>query len=391
MIISGVLTAAMVTACISLSIRGNKTIKLGVIVPLTGEEALYGQSVKNGIELAVEDYNAKGGILGAKIETVVYDDKADPVKAVNAFEKLANKDEVDAVIGGILTSTAMAVAPLSQKYNLPTITPTATNKDITKGYKTLFRAGYTNDFQGRGLAQFAYDQLNARRAAVIYNIEKDYSIELANTFKAAFEKKGASVVNYEGYTADTKDFSSIITNIKDADADVLFIPEYYSTAAQIIKQVKQAGLHIELLGTNGWEGWERVENGEEIFEGGYFSNQYAVDEPRPQNRYFLQRYRKKYKETPNASAALGSDAAVILLEAMKKAGTTESNKIIEWLESIRLQGVTGSITFYKEHDPIKTLYMFKIHNGKNILIQKQRMDVKIGSVNWTSRLKYGIF
>lgn len=352
------------------SIRESEIIKIGVIVPLTGDLAIYGQPVKNSIDLAVENYNAKGGILGKKITLIIYDSKADPTEAINAFEKLATIDKVDGVIGGVITATALVLAPLSLKYNLPMITPSAVNPAVTKGYKTVFRTSFISPYEAKGLAEFAYEKLYARKAAVLYNSSEQYSIQLAEDFKNAFEAKGAKIVAYERYTDETKDFNSIIMKIKAINPEILFIPDYYSTAALIVQQVKQAGLDLKILGGEGWEGWETVEGGKEIFEDTYFSNHYAVDIPTPENKNFIQSYKKKFNENPNVNAALGYDAVAVMLEGIKKAGTTKSADLIEKLEKTNFQGATGHISFDKDHNPIKPIYMFRIQEGQNILIQR---------------------
>jgi len=372
MIIPVVLGVVILTVCTLASTRNNEIVKLGVIYPQTGttSQVEFGQELINGIELAVENYNSKGGVLGKKIETVVYDSKYDPVEAVKAFERLANEDKVDAVIGGEISSTALALAPLSVKYNLPMITPTATNVDVTKGKKTVFRACLTDAYQGKGLAQFAYDKLNARKAAVMYNKEIAYSVGLAKAFREAFEEKGAEVVSYQEYANDTKDFNDILLNIKKSNPDVLFIPDYYDTIVPIIKQVKQVGIDIQLLGSDAWDGWRRAENGGEILEGSYYSGQYSEDYPTPVNRDFVKAYNEKYKEIPKTSASpLAYDAVGIILEAVKKAGTTDYNEVIKMLEATNYSGVTGHISFDRQHNPIKPIYMFKMQEGENILIQ----------------------
>lgn len=368
--------------------RQNNAIKIGIIASLTGEESNFGQSVKNAVDLAVENYNVQGGVLGKKIETIVYDDKADPSEAVLAFEKLVNNDKVNAVIGGGISATALPIAPLAAKYNIPMITPTAKHPDITKGYKPVFRAGFTTEYEARGLAQFAYNKLNARKAAVLYDISNIYSTELAENFKTAFEAVGGSVTSYQAHPHGTEDFSPYLENIKMDNPDVLFIPNYYQLTALILKQVKESGLDVIPLGADGWDGWERMESGREFFEGAYFSNDYAEEDPAPQNKNFIAAYRKKYRQVPNASAALGYDSAVILFEGMKKAATTEANSVIERLEAIHFQGVTGDIHFDKEHNPQKPIYMFQIQNGKANLIQKIRP--LRGNVLNTDMIKLGV-
>lgn len=354
--------------------RQNNTIKLGFITPLTGDEAIYGQSAKNGFELAVERYNALGGVLGKKIEPIVYDDKGDPTEAVNAFEKLVNSDKADAVIVGILSPVALAIAPLSAKYNLPVIVPAAAYADITKGYKTVFRAATTSLMHGSAIAQFAYDTLNARKASIMYNPTNVYSTEVAEAFKNTFETKGGVIVSDVQYPEGTEDFNAFLSTVKESNPDAVLISDYTTAASMIAKQAKESGINATLVGGGGWEGWQQIEDGDKIFEGGYFVQQYAVDEPSSENKNFITAYKRKYNETPDALAALGYDAALIMLEAMRKAGTTKSDIVVDWLEATNLKGVTGEIKFDRQHNAVKPLYIFRIQGGKNILVQKIRPE-----------------
>lgn len=366
-VVVGTLIASIMTGC-SQAKKESNVIKIGGIGPTTGKVAVYGQAVKNAVKLAIDEYNQKGGVLGKKIEYIAYDDKGDVTEAVNAFNKLVNNDEVDVLIGGVTSSPTLAVAPLAAKKGIPMITPTATALDVTKAGENVFRVCYTDPYQGKMAAQFAKEDLKAAKVAVMYNTADDYSVGLAEMFKNTFEKNGGKVVNYEGYNADDKDFKSILTNVKANKPEVLFVPDYYNTVALISKQVKEVGIQATLLGGDGWDGVLSVEK--DAVNGAYFVNHYAADDQAKQVQDFIEVYKDKYKDEPNALAALGYDAAVVILEAIKKAGSTDPKAINKALQESNVDGITGHITFDQDRNPVKSVSMIKIENGQNKLFKK---------------------
>ena len=372
-IAAGALMTSLLAGCTSggkgsQEIQKSNVIKLGGIVPTTGKVAVYGQAVKNGVTLAVEQYNAEQGVLGKQIEYISYDDKGDVTEAVNAFKKLVSNDKVDAIVGAVTSSPTLAITPLAAKDNIPMITPTATALDVTTAGDNIFRACFTDPYQGKLAGEFSKDELKASTAAILYNTADDYSTGLAAAFKEAFEAKGGKVVNYEGYNADDKDFKSILTNVKANNPDVLFLPDYYNTVALISKQVKEVGITATLVGGDGWDGVLTVEK--EGVEGAYFINHYATDDQAKEVQDFIKAYKAKYNEDPNAFAALGYDAAVVMLESIKKAGSTDKKAVIQALKEADVTSVTGRITFDAKRNPVKSVSVIRIQGGQNKLFKK---------------------
>lgn len=346
------------------------SIKLGFIGPTTGDVAVYGIAAKNAVELYIEQFNKNGGIGGKKIELISYDDKGDATEAVNAYNKLVTSDEVVAIIGAITSTPTIAVAQNSVKDNIPIMTPTATHPDVTSYGNNTFRSCFLDPFQGSTMANFASSELKAKTAAIIYNTSDTYSTGLKDSFTAKAGELGLQVVATEGYGKDDVDFRAQLTNIAAQNPDVLFIPEYYNNVYLIASQAKEIGLKATLLGVDGTDGVLSLEGADQsVFEGMYFANHYSTDDPSEIVQNFLTGFKDKYKETPNALAALGYDGAMILINAIKTvadAGTAIDNSpacftaIIDALEKTDMECVTGHITYDAQNNPVKSCAIIKI-------------------------------
>ncbi len=343
------------------------TIKIGGIGPLTGELAMYGTNAMNGAQLAI---NESDGALGKKIEFIILDDKGDITEATNAYNKHVNNNEVSAIIGAVTSQPSAAVAVAAAKDNTPMITPTGTAIDITTYGENVFRACYTDPFQGKVIAAFAASSLEKKTAAVIYNKDSDYSIGCAEAFKTTFEEKGGSIVGYESYSNSDKDFKSQLTNIASKNPDVLFIPDYYSVVALIAKQVKDVNLKAVLLGTDGWDSVHSVVEDPSLIEGAFFCNHYSPDDTDPEVQNFITKYKETYGSEPNAFAALGYDAAKLIINAIETAGTTDKEAVVEALKNTDISAVTGSIKFDEERNPIKSVSILQIQNGQYKMYEK---------------------
>lgn len=345
-------------------------IKIGAIVPETGEVSVYGKAALSGYKLAIKEYNEKGGILDKKIKLITYDNKGDGNETVNAYNKLVDSDNVDAIIGAVISTNTQAIAPLAARDGIPMITATATaDKKITDQGDNIFRSCFTDPYQGQKIADFANEDLNAKTATIVYNTASDYSDGLAKAFQAKFEANGGKVLAVEGYTDQDKDFKSILTKIKGQNADVLLIPDYYEKIALITKQARDIGIKSTFLGGDGWDGViGKIDN--EIIEKSYFSNHYATDDTSEVVQSFIKNFETEYGEKPNAFAALGYDAATTMIEAIKSAGTTDKAKIVEALKKIELDLVSGKTKFEKG-EPIKEVTIIRIENGENKLETKK--------------------
>ena len=340
------------------------TIKIGGVAPLSGAVAVYGVECKKGIDLAVEEINAAGGINGQKIEFICEDDEGDAAKSVSAYKKLVTKDRTKLIIGSLTSGCTIAITAQAQANKVVQIAPAATAVAVTDAGNYIFRACFTDPFQGRVGGKFAAANLGAKKAAILYDIGNDYSVGLTDNFVSEFTKQGGTVVAKESYATGEKDFNAIITKVKAANPDVIYLPDYYSTVALIAKQLRAQGVTVPFIGGDGWDGLTEVA-GDEVLNG-YYSNHYAADSDSPVVQKFIKAFEKKYNEKPNAFATLGYDAMYMLKDAIVKAGTTDAAKVRDALEATDRDYVTGHIKFDSKRNPIKSAVMIKMikENGK---------------------------
>jgi branched-chain amino acid transport system substrate-binding protein len=336
-----------------------ETIKLGVVGPMTGDYSLYGTAVRDAALQAAAEINADGGINGQEVEIVYADSKGDPVEGVNAYNKLRDEDGIVGLIGGTFSGVTLAIKEIAITDNMPVLTPTATNVEVTVDADNVFRACYLDDYQGAAVASFAEDTLGAETAAIIYNKDDAYSEGLYEGFEAAF---GGEIVAVEAYGSTDKDYSAQLTAIQAENPDVLFIPDYVATVGPILEKVADMGMEVTCLGGDGWDGIQA--DYADAAEGTYFANHYAADNPDEAVQNFISGYEELYSETPNALAALAYDATFIMAEAIETAGSTDSEAIIEALAGIEYTGVTGTIKFDEQGDPDqKDVAIIKVTDG----------------------------
>ena len=351
--------AAVATIVAGLSCAGGNAIKIGLVVPLTGDIKTFGESTRNGAMLAIDEVNAAGGINGRKIDVVTTDDKNDPTETGNAGSKLIDMDRVAAVIGSVSSKCSVPLSDKCESAKIPMITPSSTNPKVTvdvngKRKDYVFRACFIDPFQGTVGAKFAIDSLKAKTAAVMYDVGNDYSKGLADYFKAAFEKGGAKVVAFESYAKDDVDFSALLTKIKQSNPDVLFVPDYYNKVGLITKQARQLGVKAVFLGGDGWDSPEMAKIAGDAIIGGYFTNHYSPDDPRPEVQEWVKKYQAKYGQKPDALATLGYDAGLLLIQALKNAPNAKPDEIKAALGAIKdFPCVSGKITFDEWGNPIK--------------------------------------
>jgi len=350
----------------------SKDVKVGVIVPLSGAVPSFGLSVKEGTMLAINEWNAKGGVLGKKIVPIIEDGQCSADAAVNAANKLINQDKVKFILGETCSGATIPVTEITNPAKILQISPCATNPNVTvdKAGKTkdyIFRACYIDPFQGGILGQFAYNNLKATKAFVMYDQGNDYTIGLANAFEAQFTKLGGQIVGKETYTKTDTDFSAILAKIKNAKPQVVLLPDYYNIVNLVTKQAKEKGISVPFVGG---DGWDSADLDKAAAAGGYFTNHYSKDDPRPIVQEFLKSYGAAYKtddgkdKVPDALAVLGYDSANLMFQAMKDANSTDPAKVKAALEKISLDGVTGKITFDNVHNPVKALTILQVKKDK---------------------------
>lgn len=341
----------------------SNTIKIGTIQSISGPVSTYGIQTRDAIKMAVEEINTKGGVLGKQVELIVEDDEASPDKTTNAFKKLVAKDKVVGIVGALISKCTLAITKEAQAKKIVLLTPTSTNDTVTDAGDYVFMSCYNDSFQGQVGAQFAYETLKVKNAAILYDITNDYSKGLTKNFKEKFEALGGKVVTSESYSAGDKDFNAQLTKIKATKPEVLFIPDYYNTVSLIAKQVKSQGMNVKMLGADGWD--EITNNAGDEVLGSYYCNHYSPMSDDPDVQAFVKKYAEKFKITPNALAALGYDATYIMLNAIEKAGSTDSDKIKAALMETDGKFVTGNIKFNEQRKPVKSAVMLKIIKGSD--------------------------
>lgn len=348
------------------------TIKVGVLAPLTGSVAQYGNAVANGIRLYTKELNAAGGINGKQVELVEYDEEGDAAKAVTGYNHLADEGVV-AILGDVTTGPTIAVAAESQSDRLPMITASATAPAVTYNaetdtvYDNVFRSCFIDPFQGEKMAMFANEKLEAKTAAVIMNTGSDYSMGCAKTFKEKCKELGVKVVATESYAAGAVDFQSQLTNIASKNPDVLFIPDLYDNIAMITLQARDAGVKSKLVGSDGWDSVLTTVTDPSLLEGAYYCSGYSAQDTSEAVQTFLKSYQAEYKAEPNMFSAQAYDAAMILFSALQKAdadGKLDNETVISYMKETDMDCVTGHVTFDKYNNPQKSAVIINITNGE---------------------------
>ncbi len=338
------------------------TIRVGVYVDLTGQTSSFGQSTKNGIELAVEEINKAGGVNGKQIQLIIEDDQGRPEQAKTVVSKLINQDKVHAVLGEVASTNSLAAAPVAQEAKIPMITPSSTNPKVTEVGDYISRVCFIDPFQGSVMAKFATNTLKAKTAAILGDVNSDYSKGLTQFFEEEFTKSGGRVLAKEAYTQTDPDFKGQLTKIRNLNPDVIYIPGYYGQVGIIAKQARELGMNIPLMGGDGWDSPELWKLGGDSLKNTFISNHYAADNPAPEIQNFVKAYQAKFNVVPDSLAALAYDAAKVLADAIKRAGGTESAKLKDAINSTKdFAGVTGRITLDSGRNAIKSAVVLALN------------------------------
>lgn len=360
------LAVTFLTGCGPKETSGHDTIKIGEYASMTGGRATFGVSSHEGTAMAIDEINAAGGVLGKKIELIMEDDLSKPGEPATVVNKLIARDNVVAILGEVASSASLEAAPICQQNKIPMISPASTNPDVTKTGDYIFRVCFIDPFQGTVMANFADKTLKAKRVAVFTDVKNDYSKGLAKYFKAQFKANGGEIVAELDYNAGDKDFKAQLTTIKGANPDAVFVPGYYTEVGIICAQAKQLGLNVPLFGGDGWESEDLVKIGGEAVEGNYFSSHYHPAVGTDLCRKFVENYQKRYNgKMPDTMAALGYDSALVLADAIKRAGSTDPQKLRDAIAATKnVPAVTSVITLNENRDPIKSAVIIQIKNGK---------------------------
>lgn len=340
------------------------TIKVGVYGDLTGQTSSFGQSTKNGIELAVEEINNAGGVNGKKIQLVVEDDQGRPEQAKTVVSKLINQDKVQAVLGEVASTNSLAAAPVAQEAKIPMITPSSTNPKVTEVGDYVSRVCFIDPFQGSVMAKFAANTLKAKTAAILGDVNSDYSKGLTQFFEEGFTKLGGKVVAKEAYTQTDPDFKGQLTKIRNLNPDVIYIPGYYGQVGIIAKQARELDMNMPLLGGDGWDSPELWKLGGASLKNAYISNHYSAENPAPEIQNFVKAYKAKFSVEPDSLAALAYDAAKVLADAIKRAGGTDPAKLKDAINATKdFPGVTGKISLDGSRNAVKPAVVLELEPG----------------------------
>jgi branched-chain amino acid transport system substrate-binding protein len=345
--------------------ESSNEIVIGEFGSLTGTTATFGISSRNGIDMAIEEINKAGGVLGKQVRVIVEDDQGKPEEAQTVATKLINKDRVIALLGEVASSRSLAAAPVAQQNAIPMISPSSTNPKVTQVGDYIFRVCFIDPFQGLVMAKFAANTLKTMNIAILRDIKNDYSVGLADVFIENFKKMGGTIVADESYSEGDTDFSAQLTALKSKGPQAVFIPGYYTEVGLIARQARKLGLNVPLLGGDGWDSPKLLEIGGEALNNTYYSNHYSAEDPSPAIQKFVSEYKAKYKEVPDALAGLAYDAAKILFDAITRANSTEAAKVRDALAQTKdFQGVTGKITIDAERNAVKPAVVLQVKDGK---------------------------
>lgn len=333
---------------------------IGTLGPTSGSTAVYGKATTNATKLAVDDYNKEHG---TNIKVLVEDTAGDAAQAVNIYNKFTTQDGVAAIIGGTLSGETYAIAQKSSDTGIPILTPSGTAQNITDDTgDNVFRACYTDPQQAEKIADFAVDTLSAKKAAIIYNQDDDYSTGLEEAFTKEFESKGGTVEASEAFGSSDKDYSTQLTNIASKDIDVLFVPNYYEADVNIAKKARELGITAQLIGCDGWDGVVDVAGSDtSAIEGAIFINQYSPDMESVQN--IMKEYQDAYGESINSFGINSYDSTILMIEAIREANSLKASDIVAQLKKTDYDGVLGNIKFDDNGDPIKTPIFVTIKDG----------------------------
>jgi branched-chain amino acid transport system substrate-binding protein len=367
-----ILVFLVISLAVVLPGSAERILKVAILAPLSGPVPTFGVSTRDGALLAIEEWNARGGVLGMKIIAVVEDSQCTPDPAVNAANKVIDMDGVRYIIGEVCSKASIPVSEIANDRGVIQVSPTSTNPSVTvdasgqtKPY--IFRACFIDPWQGTVGARFASSKLKAKTAFILVDQANDYTKGLAEFFEKAFLQGGGKIVGKESYTSTDSDFSAILAKVRIARPDVVYLPDYYNIVNLVTKQAKEKGIQAPFLGGDGWDSSDLDAN---AAEGGYYTNHYSADDPRPEVQNFSKAYGAKFKDDsgnakiPDALATLAYDATNLLLQAIKETGADDPALVKNSLAKIRFNGVSGRISFDAQHNPVKSAVILAVRGGK---------------------------
>ncbi|WP_257453510.1 ABC transporter substrate-binding protein [Archangium lipolyticum] len=348
---------------------GSDTILLGEVGSLTGAQATFGISTRNGIDLALKEANAAGGVKGKKLAVRVYDDQGKPEEAAQAVTRLITQDKVVLILGEVASSNSLAMAEKAQAAGVPMITPSSTNPAVTDKGDFIFRVCFIDPFQGFVMAKFARENLQLNQVAIFQDNKSAYSIGLTDVFSRKFTEMGGKITATESYSQGDTDFRAQLTAIKRTKPQAIYVPGYYNDVGIIARQAREQGLTVPLMGGDGWDSEKLFELAGNALDGSYFSNHYSPDNPDPKVQKFIADYKAAYGGVPDALAALGYDSAKVAIAAIEKAKDLSGPAIRDAIAQTKdFPGVAGTITLDKNRNAVKSAVILKIGDGKTTFV-----------------------
>lgn len=343
-------------------------LRIGSMFSLSGDVSAYGIVQNNALQLAFEEINAEGGVLGKEVQLVEYDIMGSDSEAVSAVTRLGTEENLPLIIGADISSASKAAIQTAAQVEVPVISPSASADNVTVaadgGVEPYgYRVAFQDSDQGRSLAQFANANLEAETAAILGDNSSDHALGLVEMFEEAFK---GEVVAYENYQSGENDYSAVLTNLQNVDFDVLFVPGYYEEGGPIIKQAREMGLDQPILGASGF-GNEQLKElaGKENLNDVYYTTHFSSLNKDPKVNAFIENYTEKFDTAPDHFAALAYDTAYVVKDAFEKAGTTDSQVVNEALsETENFEGITGTFSFNENHNPVKTVNIIELQEGE---------------------------
>ena len=351
-------------------------VRIGVFMSTTGTTANFGISSVNGIQLAADEINAAGGINGKQVELLIQDDRSDANEAATIVTKFVTQDQVHAILGEVASSRSIAAAPIAQNAQIPMLTPSSTNPEVTKKGNFIFRSCFIDPVQGAAIAQFAAKSLGAKTAAIMVDRKNDYSTGLEKVINETFTRLGGKITAVQSYQEGDQDFNAQLTSLKGGNPEVIFVPGYYNDVGLIAKQARDRGITVPLIGGDGWDSVQLYAIGGKALNGSYFTNHYSPYDTDPKVQKFVNDYKARYGSLPDALAATAYDAARIMFDAIKRSKSLGGNDIREALAATKdYPGVTGTVTFNENRDAVKPIVMIEIKDGGTYAV-KERVTVE---------------
>lgn len=341
------------------------TILVGHYGSMSGAQATFGQSTDNGIQLAISERNAAGGVKGRKVAVKTLDTAGKAQEAGAAVTRLITQDKVVALLGEVASKLSIAGGEVAQHYKVPMITPSSTNEAVTEIGPMVSRVCFVDGFQGYVVAKFARDHLKAQKVAILVDQANDYSKGLAKTFRASFTEMGGSISTEQTYKEGDSDHAAQLASIRDSNPDAIFLPGYYTDVANIARQARKLGIKAPFLGGDGWDSAKLTELGGDAIEGSYYSNHYSHEDTRPEVQTFVTTYKERFGAVPDGLAALGYDAARVLFDAMDRAPSLDGPTLAKAIaETKDFKGVTGVISMDANRDARKQAVILQVQGGK---------------------------